>query len=111
LHLPIQNPLTSRVGQSSVGVEIHYSPKTLNSRDSQDDEQFSDDSLEGQIWSSDRDLSSGRDDIVSRGESAKDELKAQSQSRSSIAWDIDWNEKKSEEKESQEKEKRGKFSL
>jgi len=68
----------------------------------QEDEQFSDDSLEGQVWSSDRDLSSGRDELVSRGgESAKGEdQKVKSQSRSSIAWDIDWNnEKRAEAKE------------
>jgi hypothetical protein len=66
----------------------------------QDDEQFSDDSLEGQVWSSDRDLSSGRDDMVSRGEEPPKEEEEnifKSQSRSSIAWDIDWNEKKDED--------------
>jgi hypothetical protein len=66
----------------------------------QDDEQFSDDSLEGQVWSSDRDLSSGRDEMVSRGEEPpkeEDENIVKSQSRSSIAWDIDWNEKKDED--------------
>lgn len=55
------------------------------------------------MWSSDRDLSSGRDEMVSRGEEppkADEEEKIfKSQSRSSIAWAIDWNEKKEEDRD------------
>ncbi|XP_065334392.1 titin isoform X2 [Cloeon dipterum] len=80
LHLPIQNPLTTTMAHSS-----------------EDEEQFSDDSLEGQVWSSDRDLSNDREDTGSRGdvisasEDGEKEQSSRDDGRVSIAWSIEWN--------------------
>ncbi|CAB3370443.1 Hypothetical predicted protein [Cloeon dipterum] len=80
LHLPIQNPLTATMVHSS-----------------EEEEQFSDDSLEGQVWSSDRDLSNDREDTGSRGdvisasEDGEKEQSSRDDGRVSIAWSIEWN--------------------
>ncbi|XP_059484760.1 histone-lysine N-methyltransferase SETD1B [Neocloeon triangulifer] len=80
LYLPIQNPLTVSIGHSS------------------EEEQFSDDSLEGQVWSSDRDLSNDRDDLASRGDIVSEgEKHSKDDGRVSIAWKIDWNDKRNEQ--------------